>query len=136
VFNRPLRNCCARLADVAVDLAVARHFFQSPLKSACVVILLGVCGGAQAALDPTQPPASVLTASANASERAATVPVLQSIVRGGRQSHAVINGQTLQVGDQLDGAQLRAIYAHSVVLERQGQQQVLRLVEPIMKPSR
>jgi MSHA biogenesis protein MshK len=103
-------------------------------KSVLVVLLLGLCAVAQAALDPTQPPAEVFTASASASAPAA--PVLQSIVRGGRQSLAVINGQTLKVGDELDGAKLRAIYAHSVVLERQGQQQVLRLVEPIMKPSR
>lgn len=103
-------------------------------KSVYIAILLGWCGVAQAALDPTQPPVSVLTANPNAS--APAVPVLQSIVRGGRQSLAVINGQTLKVGDELDGAKIRAIYAHSVVLERQGEQHVLRLVEPIMKPSR
>ena len=103
-------------------------------KSVISLLLLGFCTIAQAALDPTQPPASALTVNAGAS--ASVAPVLQSIVRGGRQSHAVINGQTLKVGDELDGAKVRAIYAHSVVLERQGEQHVLRLVEPILKPSR
>jgi MSHA biogenesis protein MshK len=103
-------------------------------KAAYLMLLIGLCDFASAALDPTQPPASALTANASGNGQAALV--LQSIVRGGRQSRAVINGQSLQVGDELDGAKLRAIYAHSVVLERQGQQQVLRLVEPIMKLSR
>ena len=62
--------------------------------------------------------------------------VLQAIMRSNGQAHAVISGQQVKVGDDLGGARLRAIYAHSVVLERQGQQEVLRLVEPIMKLSR
>jgi MSHA biogenesis protein MshK len=115
-------------------LAVARYIFQQPIKPVGLLILLGLCSVAHAALDPTQPPASALTASAN--EGAPATLRLQSIVRGAGQSQAVINGQLRRVGDDVAGAQLRAIYTHSVVLERQGQQQVLRLVEPIMKPSR
>lgn len=103
-------------------------------KPGYLVLLVGLCGSANAALDPTQPAPSSATAAAGGTPPATLV--LQSIVRGGRQSQAVINGQALHVGDELGGAKLRAIYSHSVVLERQGQQQVLRLVEPILKPSR
>jgi MSHA biogenesis protein MshK len=103
-------------------------------KAVYLVLLIGFGNVAYAAVDPTQPPPSAVTAQASGSAEAALV--LQSIVRGGRQSQAVINGQTLQVGEVLNGATLRAIYPNSVVLEHQGQQQVLRLVEPIMKPSR
>jgi MSHA biogenesis protein MshK len=151
VFNRPLKNYCARLCGVApcdphgrgkcswpagagVALAVARYISQLPVKPVCLGLLLGLCGSVHAALDPTQPPASALTASANAGAPAALR--LQSIVRAAGHSQAVINGQSLRVGDTFGGAKLRAIYSRSVVLERQGQQQVLRLVEPIMKPSR
>jgi MSHA biogenesis protein MshK len=103
-------------------------------KPAYLILLIGLCSHANAALDPTQPaPSASTSATAGAAE---TALVLQSIVRGGRQSQVVINGQTLQVGDELGGAKLRAIYPNSVVLERQGQQQVLRLAEPILKPSR
>ena len=98
------------------------------------MLLIGFCNFANAALDPTQPAASAATAASAGT--AETALVLQSIVRGGRQTQAVINGQVLHVGDELGGAKLQAIYSHSVVLERQGQQQVLRLVEPILKPSR
>jgi MSHA biogenesis protein MshK len=100
-------------------------------KPAYLVLLVGVCSFAHAALDPTQPAPSASSSGAGGSPQAALV--LQSIVRGGRQSQAVINGQSLHIGDELDGAKLSAIYSHSVVLERQGQQQVLRLVEPIIK---
>lgn len=98
------------------------------------MLLIGLGDFANAALDPTQPAPSAATATTAGTAEATLV--LQSIVRGGRYSQAVINGQSLRVGDELGGAKLRAIYPSSVVLERQGQQQVLRLVEPILKPSR
>ncbi len=97
-------------------------------------VLLAFSAGAQAALDPTQPPAT-MRAQARP-ESAQPTLVLQAIMRSNGQAHAVISGQQVKVGDDLGGARLRAIYAHSVVLERQGQQEVLRLVEPIMKLSR
>jgi MSHA biogenesis protein MshK len=103
-------------------------------KPVYLALLIGLCSHANAALDPTQPAASAATAATAGTSEAALV--LQSIVRGGRQSQAVINGHSLQVGDALGDAKLRAIYPSSVVLERQGQQQILRLVEPILKPSR
>lgn len=98
---------------------------------------LGLClafsGGALAALDPTQAPAP---ATADPASGSAAAPVLQAIVRSNGQARAVIGGRSLAVGDTLGDARVRAIYAHSVVLERQGQQHILRLVEPIMKLSR
>lgn len=103
-------------------------------KLAYFLLLVSFGNIAHAALDPTQPaPSAVTTQTSGTIE---TALVLQAVVRGGRQSQAVINGQSLQVGEELNGAKLLRIYPHSVVLERQGQQQVLRLVEPIIKPSR
>ena len=97
-------------------------------------LLLACSAGALAALDPTQAPVA-MDAQAPA-EAAQPSLVLQAIVRRNGQAHAVISGQQVKVGDDLGGARLRAIYAHSVVLERQGQQPTLRLGEPIMKLSR
>lgn len=83
--------------------------------------------------DPTQPPQNLLPA-ATASD---SVPlVLQSVVRSAKGSRAVIAGQTLGVGDSVADARVLAIYAHSVLIERQGQRQLLRLAEPVMQPSR
>ncbi len=103
-------------------------------KSVYLVLLLACSAGAHAALDPTQAPATLRSEARTDSAQPALV--LQAIMRSNGQAHAVISGQQVKVGDDLGGARLRAIYAHSVVLERQGQQEVLRLVEPIMKLSR
>lgn len=84
--------------------------------------------------DPTQPPQNLLPASAAASDSAPLV--LQAIVRGAQGSRAVIAGQSLRVGDSHGDARVLVIHAHSVLIERQGQRQLLRLAEPVMQPSR
>ncbi|WP_068827415.1 hypothetical protein [Pseudomonas sp. BMS12] len=89
--------------------------------------------GAQAAVDPTQPPADLRPASSAAAPAALN---LQAILRGAQGSRAVIDGRTLRVGDSHAGLRVLAIHAHSVLIERQGRQQLLRLAEPVVKPSR
>lgn len=91
-------------------------------------------GVAQAAVDPTQPPADLQPASAAAGAPAALS--LQAILRGAQGSRAVIDGQSLRVGEQHAGLRVLAIHPHSVLIERQGRQELLRLVEPVAKPSR
>lgn len=96
-------------------------------------LLLG-CAAAQAAVDPTQPPANLRSAATTAEAPAALV--LQAILRGAQGSRAVIDGQSLRVGEEHAGLRVLAIHPHSVLIERQGQREVLRLAEPVMKPSR
>jgi len=48
----------------------------------------------------------------------------------------VIDGQTLRVGQEHGGVRILAIQPHAVLIERQGQRELLRLVEPVIKPSR
>ncbi len=86
------------------------------------------------ALDPTQPPAGRV--ARDAPTEAAAELRLQAILRGSERVSAVINGQTLKVGDQLGDARILAIRPHSVVIVRQGQQQALRLSTPIIQTSR
>lgn len=88
----------------------------------------------QAAVDPTQPPADLRPAAAGTTAPAALN--LQAILRGGQGSRAVIDGQTLRVGESHAGLRVLAIHSHSVLIERQGQQQLLRLAQPVVKPSR
>lgn len=90
---------------------------------------------AMAALDPTQPPVN-MSVGVDSAEETAKPLILQAIVRGAGQTRAVINGQSLRVGDDLSGVRVNAIYPHAVLIERNGQQELLRLVEPITKPSR
>lgn len=86
-------------------------------------------------LDPTQPPANLLLVPAD-SAQSAVAPVLQGVLRGAQGSQAMIGGALLRVGDEHAGARVLAIHPQSVLIERQGQRQLLRLVEPVMQPSR
>ncbi len=87
-------------------------------------------------IDPTQPPVSLRGSNA---EMVGSAPLqLQAIVRGAQSqsSRALINGQSLRVGDEHAGLRVLAIHPHSVLIERQGQRQLLRLAEPVLQPSR
>lgn len=84
-------------------------------------------------IDPTQPPRELLPAATASGD---SPLILQAIVRGAQGSRAVIGGQSLRVGERYADARVLAIHAQSVLIERQGQQQLLRLAEPVMQPSR
>lgn len=103
---------------------------SSRLLAACCAALISLPLAARQ--DPTLPAAgqSVVAGPAVASLQ------LQAVVRGAKGQRAVINGQNLKVGDALGDARLKAIYPRAVLIERQGEQQLLRLAEPIVQPSR
>ncbi|MBC7456520.1 MAG: MSHA biogenesis protein MshK [Massilia sp.] len=96
--------------------------------------LAGLCG-AQALSDPTRPPAQLAPAplSGGASAPAplgSTRPTLQSVLiargPGGRRV-AVIDGQTVRVGEKFKGAVLTGVSDNQAVLRRGSERQVLRL---------
>ncbi|MEO7495925.1 MAG: hypothetical protein ABIT83_05295 [Massilia sp.] len=97
------------------------------------VLLMLSCAGALAHAevlpDPTRPPASLLR-GAGAGPAVADVPLLQSILiapqQGGRRV-AVIDGQTLRVGDKYKGAVLTSMTDSQVVLQSGAKRQVLKL---------
>ena len=99
-----------------------------------LIIALTQGGNVLAAGDPTRPPADLLPAVDATAAPAALQ--LQAILRGAQGSRAVIDGQTLRVGQEHGGVRILAIQPHAVLIERQGQRELLRLVEPVIKPSR
>lgn len=103
-------------------------------RALCFVLLLGL-GTARAALDPTLPPPGLRPAQAVDGKAAAPL-VLQSILRASTGSRAVIDGQRLRVGDSHAGARVLGIYPHGVLIQRQGRRELLRLVSPVLQPSR
>lgn len=99
-------------------------------RAFCLFLLLPASAHA---LDPTRPPAAFVTAAV---ERQAPETLhLQAIFRGAQSARAVLNGQSLRVGETLAEARLLAINTNSVLIERDGQRQLLRLVAPIVTPS-
>ncbi|QLF94987.1 Type II secretory pathway component [Pseudomonas sp. ABC1] len=85
------------------------------------------------ARDPTQPPASLTPAGAVA---ASANLHLQAIMRSPQGARAVINGKSLKAGERLGDARLLAIYSHSVLIEREGRRETLRLATSVITPSR
>jgi MSHA biogenesis protein MshK len=87
---------------------------------------------AQDLQDPTRPPATLaaLTSAPTASGAASAGPQLQTILigraAGGRQL-AVIDGETVQIGDTFRGARVTRIGDNEVELARGRERQVLRL---------
>jgi MSHA biogenesis protein MshK len=101
------------------------------VKAAALALLFaaGAQAQVQALQDPTRPPAGAFAGSA-AQSAAGTGPRLQSILvaraAGGRHL-AVIDGETVRLGEQFHGARVTRIGDNEVELVRGGGRQVLRL---------
>lgn len=97
----------------------------------CVLAVL-LSGAVQAQLrDPTEPPAALRQAAA-AEGITATVPVessprLQSVLISQQRRVAVIDGETVRVGQRHRGAVVASIAPTQVVLRRGSVREVLRL---------
>ena len=113
----PVRRAVARTLLVA---AIAIAMASAPAAAQTL----------QALLDPTRPPPEARLGTPGAMDTAPVPsgPQLQSVLLGnhGRQV-AVIDGQSLQVGDKIHGATLVKVGRDHVVLQRGRAQQTLKL---------
>ncbi|WP_229425004.1 MULTISPECIES: hypothetical protein [unclassified Massilia] len=116
---------------------IARH------GAALSLALLAGHAAAQPLQDPTRPPASLMagqgTARAIAAAPVQRAPQLQSVLiarqPGGRHV-AVIDGETVRVGDLVRGARVARIDANEVELRRGRARQVLTLHAPAAGAAR
>jgi MSHA biogenesis protein MshK len=104
------------------------------LSKAAVLFLLAagaLQAQAQALQDPTRPPAAAMAVASGAAPAAASsAPRLQSILVGreaGGRRLAVIDGETVRLGEQFHGAKVARIGDNEVELVRGSERQVLRL---------
>jgi len=107
------------------------------MRSLIAGLLAAACclpAGAQALRDPTRPPATLLSGAASEGlAPAASGPQLQSILiarqPGGRHV-AVIDGETVRLGDSFRGARVARMTANEVELVRGRERRVLKLNAP------
>lgn len=100
----------------------------------CLLLASANLASAQALQDPTRPPAALMAAQGGAAQAAAApanrAPQLQSVLisrqPGGRHV-AVIDGETLRLGDTYKGARVARIEQNEVELVRGRTRQVLTL---------
>lgn len=101
--------------------------------TALACLALAQPAAAQALLDPTRPPPGM---DRIAPELAAAddAPRLQSVLiarhAGGRHV-AVIDGETVRLGESFKGARVARVSANEVVLVRGAERQVLRMEAPL-----
>lgn len=107
------------------------------MKRACLCLLLAASNmvSAQALQDPTRPPAALMAGQGAAAGQPAAAPAnraprLQSVLisrqPGGRHV-AVIDGETLRLGETYQGARVARIGQDEVELVRGRTRQVLKL---------
>ena len=92
--------------------------------------LCAVNAQAQALEDPTRPPAMLMPGASASAAVAASGPHLQSVLiarQDGGRHVAVIDGQTVRLGETYKGAQVTHMSETEVVLQRGSERQVLTL---------
>lgn len=112
-------------------------------RALCAALLLaGAHAGAQPLQDPTRPPAGLIAREDGAGAAAVTqarAPQLQSVLiarqPGGRHI-AVIDGETLRLGELYKGARVARIEQDEVELVRGRSRQVLTLHPPLASGMR
>lgn len=101
--------------------------------TALACLALAQPAGAQALLDPTRPPPGMdrIAPDVAADDEA---PRLQSVLIGrqaGGRHVAVIDGETVRLGETFKGARVARVSANEVVLVRGSERQVLRMDAPL-----
>ncbi|MGV7207479.1 MSHA biogenesis protein MshK [Oxalobacteraceae bacterium A2-2] len=103
---------------------------RARLLAACLLVCAVQAGAqAQGLADPTRPPPEALRqAGAADAEAPVAGPRLQSVLVGeGGRRVAVIDGQTVRLGEKYQGAVLVEVGKNKVVLQRGAAKQVLTL---------
>ena len=93
--------------------------------------LPGLC---QTLADPTRPPAAWLASKSGAAlPEVESGPRLQSLILGGTQKYAIIDGQLVGVGDTLKDGRVVAVRATEVVVRTEQGNQTLKLFPDVEK---
>jgi MSHA biogenesis protein MshK len=116
--------------DEAVKTRIKRSVALSAMLAAGLVH--AASSSSQGLPDPTRPPAAATPAQAGA-DAAPAVPQLQSVLVGQARAErriAVIDGESVRVGESFHGARVVRIADNEVELLRGRERQVLRLYAP------
>lgn len=119
---------------------MAQRLSARTLACALVATLTSAAAAAQARLpDPTRPPQSAPggdeTAKPADKKAAKSAPRLQSILISPQRKLAVIDGHTVPLGGEVNGARLVAITERGVTLRRGAQTETLRLDPGVEKKA-
>ena len=114
-----------------MDEAVKKTILTTPAFPLLIGLLACAPAVAQTLADPTRPPAALDASRPDAA--ADGLPRLQSVLiapRAGGRQVAVIDGETVRLGDSFRGARVARMTQNEVELVRGRERQVLRLDAP------
>ncbi|MCP4597297.1 hypothetical protein [Neptuniibacter sp.] len=101
------------------------------LKKLALVLIMMTGGFAQAGSlpsDPTQPAQGVVSYTVEAKDKVQEYKV-NSLITGKKQRVAVVNGQRVHVGDEVNGATVLEINSKGVRINIRGEQKFISLAE-------
>ncbi len=97
----------------------------------CLLCTLPVAAGAQVLADPTRPPAEISEAAGagglSVKHAAPNAKGLLSVIISPTRCAAIIDGKTVKLGEQHEGAQLVEVNANGVVLQGRNGRRTLNL---------
>ncbi len=116
---------------------MARFFSHAPLLRqgglAGVLLLLALTSQAQALRDPTRPPDVSAMPAAEGKVTEPAGPQLQSVLLSPQRKVAVINGQSVRLGEKYGDTRLVRLTDSAATLRRGRQEQVLHLFSGVGK---
>lgn len=101
--------------------------------AALALMLISTCAYAQELTDPTRPPASIAAGPVQTGEKPKTGHELQSVLISPTRRVAIIDGQTVALGEKYGEARVVKIAEDEVVLRNGQDNQVLKLFPTIEK---
>lgn len=123
-------GCARQDAGAGKNRTGRRNWFDLPIL-ACCLLPVSAMGANETLRDPTRPPAALFAPETAGGTQ--TGPVLQSVrVSEGRYT-AVIDGQTVKVGDRFGEARVQRIRETEVVLKSGNSLQTLKLFPDVEK---
>ncbi len=103
------------------------------IAALCVWGALASPVAAEVLLDPTRPPAFIGEKPEQGNDKASIAPELQSVLISPARRVAIINGQTVQLGEKYGEARVVKITENEVILRNGRDTQVLKLFPHVEK---
>lgn len=104
----------------------------SPILAALICVVTASTAAAQALRDPTRPPPAA-SAKGAAGKIEQSGWVLQSVLISPERRYAIINGEVVQLGGSIAGAELIAVAEERVTLRTQEGLRVVHLFPDVMR---
>ncbi len=118
---------------MAAHLSKVQKHVTIPISFLLAIFVGGQGAWAQTFVDPTRPPVSLGTSAVSEAAASAAALELQSVLISPTRKVAIINGQSVTVGEKVGESEVIMIGENEVVLRNGRDVQVLKLFPAVQK---